>query len=122
MTGTGIIAVICTSTYPSPYPIEKVGDFSYPYPYPVNAGILRQNGDGFGQYPQGRVYFPSLIELCFLLYGLVGWSTVNRLVWLSKCSLIVQVTMLDIWRYVRHWPFKWCLTCITILWRLWRHV
>jgi len=25
------------------------------YPYPVNAGIPRQNGDGFGQYPRGRV-------------------------------------------------------------------
>jgi len=27
--------------YPSPYPIEKVGDSPYPYPYPVpvNAGI-----------------------------------------------------------------------------------
>jgi len=37
MAGTGIMAGICTSPYP--------------YPYPVNAGILRQNGDGFGQYP-----------------------------------------------------------------------
>jgi len=45
------MAGICTSTYPSPYPIEKVGDSPYPYAYPVNAGIPRQNGDGFGQYP-----------------------------------------------------------------------
>jgi len=37
------MAGICTS----PYPIEKVGDSQYPYPYPVNAGIPRQNGDGF---------------------------------------------------------------------------
>jgi len=60
---------ICTSPYPSPspypiekvgdssypYPIEKVGDSSYPYPYPysVNAGIPRQNGNGFGQYLRG---------------------------------------------------------------------
>jgi len=49
------MAGICTS----PYPIEKVGDS--PYPYPVNAGIPRQNGDEFGQYPWGRVYLPSLI-------------------------------------------------------------
>jgi len=46
--------------YSSPYPIEKIGDSPYPYPYPVNAGILRQNGDGFGQYPRGRVYLSSL--------------------------------------------------------------
>jgi len=50
------MAGICTSPYPSPYPIEKVGDS----PYPVNAGIPRQNEDGFGQYPRGRVYLPSL--------------------------------------------------------------
>jgi len=56
MTGTGIMAGICTS----PYPTEKVGDSPYPYPYPVNAGIPRQNGDGFGQYPRKRVYLPSL--------------------------------------------------------------
>ena len=54
MAGTGI----CTSPYPSPYPTEKVGDS--PYPYPVNAGIPRQNGDGFGQYPRRRIYLPSL--------------------------------------------------------------
>jgi len=57
MAGTGIMAGICTS----PYPTEKVGDSPYPYPYPVNAGIPRQNGDGFGQYPRGRVYLPSLL-------------------------------------------------------------
>ena len=61
MAGTGIIADICTSPYPSPYPTEKVGDSSYPYPYTVNAGIPRQNGDEFGQYPRGRVYLPSLL-------------------------------------------------------------
>jgi len=55
------MAGICTSPYPSPYPTEKVGDSPYPYPYPVNAGIPRQNGDGFGQYPRGRVYLPSLV-------------------------------------------------------------
>jgi len=46
------MARICTS----PYPIEKVGDS----PYLVNMGILFQNGDGFGQYPRGWVYLPSL--------------------------------------------------------------
>jgi len=56
------MAGICTSPYPSPYPIEKVGDSPYPYLYPVNAGIPRQNGDGFGQYPRGRVYLPSLVQ------------------------------------------------------------
>jgi len=59
MAETGIMAGICTS----------------PYPYPVNAGIPRQNRDGFGQYPQGRIYLPSLVvtfyhlfSLCNLLY------------------------------------------------------
>ena len=67
------MAGICTSPYPSPYPIEKVGD--YPNPYPINAGIPRQNGDGFGQYPRGRVYLPSLIrgywslKICYLDFG-----------------------------------------------------
>jgi len=56
------MAGICTSPSPSPYPTEKVGDSPYPYPYPVNAGIPRQNGDGFGQYPWRRVYLPSLIS------------------------------------------------------------
>jgi len=49
MTGTSIMAGICTSTYSSPYPIEKVGDFSYPYP--ANAEIPRQDDDEFLQYP-----------------------------------------------------------------------
>jgi len=48
MAGTDIMAGICTSSYPSPYSTEKVRDSPYPYPYPVNAGIPRQNGDGFG--------------------------------------------------------------------------
>ena len=65
MAGTGIMAGICTSTYPSPYPTEKVG-YS-PYPYPVNAGIPRQNGDRFGQYLRGRVYLPSLCMNVLLL-------------------------------------------------------
>jgi len=55
MTGTGIMAGI----YSSPYPIEKIGDS--PYPYPVNAGIPRQNGDGFRQYPRRRVCLSSLM-------------------------------------------------------------
>jgi len=62
MAGTGIMVGICTSPYPSPYPIEKVGDSPYPYPYPVNARIPRQNGNGFGQYPLGRVYLSSLFK------------------------------------------------------------
>jgi len=53
MTGTSIMVGICTSPYLSPYPIEKVGDFSYPYPYPVNVGISCQNG-GFRQYPRDK--------------------------------------------------------------------
>jgi len=65
MAGTGIIAGIYSSPSPSPspYPIKKIGDYPYPYPYPVNAGIPRQNGDGFGQYPRGQVYLPSLYVL-----------------------------------------------------------
>jgi len=63
MVGTGIVTGICTSTYSSSYLIEKVGDspYPYPYPYPVNARILRQNGDGFGQYSWRRFYLPSLL-------------------------------------------------------------
>ena len=49
----------------SSYPIKKIGDSPYPYPYPINAGISRQNGDGFGQYPRGRVYLPSLLISTF---------------------------------------------------------
>jgi len=51
---------ICTSPYPSLHPVEKVGDSPYSYPYPVNTEIPHQNGDGFRQYPRGRVYLPSL--------------------------------------------------------------
>jgi len=54
------MAGIYSSPSPSPYPIEKIRDSPYPYPYPVNAGIPRQNGDGFEQYPRRRVYLPSL--------------------------------------------------------------
>jgi len=46
MAGTSIMARICTSPSPSPYPIEKIGDS--PYPYPVNVGIPRQNGTDSG--------------------------------------------------------------------------
>jgi len=59
MAETGIMAEI----YSSPFPIEKIGDS----PYPVNAGIPRQNGDRFGQYPRGQVYLPSLY-ICHLFY------------------------------------------------------
>jgi len=51
------MAGICKSLYPSPYPIEKVGDFSYSYSYPVKAGISRQNGDGFKQYPHNKFIY-----------------------------------------------------------------
>ena len=79
MAGTGIMAGICTSPYPSPYPTKKVGDSPYPYPYLVNAGIPRQNGDEFGQYPWGWVYLPSLyrwhclrcIGVCYVYYTCV---------------------------------------------------
>ena len=49
MAGTGIMVGI----YSPPYP----------YSYPVNAGIPRQNEDGFGQYPRRRVYLPSLVDV-----------------------------------------------------------
>jgi len=62
MAGTNIMAGICTSSYPSPYLTEKVGDSPYPYSCSVNAGILRQNGDGFGQYARARVYLSSLVK------------------------------------------------------------
>ena len=53
---------ICSSPYPSPFPTEKIGDSPYPYPYPVNAGIPRQNGNGFGQYSRERIYLSSPIK------------------------------------------------------------
>jgi len=56
------MAGIYSSSSSSPDPIEKIGDSPYPYPYEVNAGIPRQNGDGFGQYPRGWVYLPSLVR------------------------------------------------------------
>jgi len=55
------MAGIYSSPSSSPYLIEKIGDSPYPYPYLVNAEILRQNGNGFGQYPRRRVYLPSLL-------------------------------------------------------------
>ena len=61
MVGMSIMAGICIS----PYPNEKVRDSPYPYPYLVNAGISCQNEDGFGKYPLGRVYLPSLISRDF---------------------------------------------------------
>jgi len=60
MAGMSIMTGICTSPYPSLYLIEKVRDSSYSYPYLVNAGILRQNRDEFGQYPRGQIYLPYL--------------------------------------------------------------
>ena len=66
MAGTGIIAGIYSSPSPSPYLIKKIRDSPYLYPYLVNAGIPRQNRDGFGQYPRGRVYLPSLTTNHFL--------------------------------------------------------
>jgi len=49
MAETGIMAGICTSTYPT----EKVGDS--PYPYPVNAGIPRQNVTGSDNTHRNRI-------------------------------------------------------------------
>jgi len=52
MVGTGIMAGICTSSSPSPYPIEKVEDFLYPYPdnteIPVKTGTSSGNTHGNG--------------------------------------------------------------------------
>jgi len=62
------MAGIYTSPYPSPYPIEKVGDSPYPYLYPVNVGIPRQNEDEFGQYPRGRVYL-QVFHLFFIFFS-----------------------------------------------------
>jgi len=63
------MAGICTSPYPSPYPIEKVGNS--PYPYPLNAGIPRQNGDEFGQYPRDGFIcylYSQVISQLFVFY------------------------------------------------------
>ena len=62
---------ICTSQKPSPYPIEKVGDFPYPYSYPcpysVNAEILRQNGMSSGNtHEDGFICHISSISKFFL--------------------------------------------------------
>ena len=84
MAGTGIMAGICTSSYPSPspypYPTEKVGDS--PYPYPVNVGIPHQNEDGFGQYPRGRVYLPYLLtsDQWQILINIVGETKIIHLI------------------------------------------
>ena len=88
MAGTGIMAGICTSPYPSPYPTEKVGDSPYPYPYPVNAGIPRQNGDGFEQYPRGRVYLPSLLMMFNIMFYFVTYYNKN----LSICIRIKETS------------------------------
>jgi len=45
--------------------LKKVKDSPYPYSYIINAGILRQNGDGFGQYPQIQIYLSSLFVTLF---------------------------------------------------------
>jgi len=85
MAGTGIMAEIYLSPSPSSYPIEKIRNS--PYPYPVNAGIFRQNGNGFGQYSRERgqysrerVYLSSLPPGCnnsvriYLLYFQNIWN------------------------------------------------
>jgi len=48
MVETGIMAGICTSPCPSSYPIEKVGDSSYPYPYQSMRGFAVKTGTGSG--------------------------------------------------------------------------
>jgi len=71
MVGTGIMVGICTSSYL----IEKVENSPYPYPYPVNAGIPRQNGDEFGQYPRGEFicHLYGVLEnnFCRLKHGIL---------------------------------------------------
>jgi len=103
------MAGICTSPYPSPYPTEKVGDSPYPYPYPVNAGIPRQNGDGFGQYPRGRVYLPSLFvhyiqilsmgKIIFfsVRYWLIIYSIVDRFNWRKGWEKYYEHRCCDKW-------------------------
>jgi len=87
MAGTGIMAGICTS----PYPTEKVGDSPYPYPYPVNAGIPHQNGDGFGQYPRGRVYLPSLsVTVCNVLFIFSFFWTYKKKLFTMKLMFLAM--------------------------------
>jgi len=49
---------ICKSS--SPYPIKKVRysacSFPFPYPYSINAGIPRQNMDGFGNTHEAGLF------------------------------------------------------------------
>jgi len=45
---------ICTSSYPFPYSIQKVGDSPYSYSYPVNTEIPYQNGDKFNNIHENR--------------------------------------------------------------------
>jgi len=59
---------ILLCTY-EPQSIQLHTPYLYPYPYLVNAGISRQNGDGFGQYPWGRVYLPSLPHIIGIAPG-----------------------------------------------------
>jgi len=58
-------------------PIPNWKSRDSPYPYPVNAGIPRQNGDGFGQYPSGWIY------LLFLPLGNV-WKNGFEEEWVNE--------------------------------------
>jgi len=86
------MAGICTS----PYPIEKVGDFPYPYPYPypypVNAGIPRQNGNGFEQYPRGQIYLPSLpVNIPIQNRHLLRKTLFGILFYLKMCTINTDI-------------------------------
>jgi len=51
------MAGICTFTYSSPYPIEKVRDFPYPYSYLVNGGIFPSKQERIRAIPTGTGLF-----------------------------------------------------------------
>ena len=71
--------------HPHPHPHTQLKKSGIPHTHththtPVNAGIPRQNGDKFEQYPRRRVYLPSLMmmmEIYFLIQPISRDSLAN---------------------------------------------
>jgi len=72
---------ICTSPYPSPYPIEKVGDFWYTYPYSINAGDSPSKRERVRAIPTGTGLFA--ISRWHQLSCDIKWSCHNRIMMLG---------------------------------------
>jgi len=86
---------------------------TYPYPYPVNTGISRQNGDGFGQYPQRRIYLPSLTVTHF--YYIL--NTDSLLIFFIVLSWTLKIHFIDILNIFLIYFKTLNLVVISVLWR-----